>query len=104
MLIMIQLIFYILFLFQEACVAVAVVMHYLFLSSFCWMLCEGVMLYLLFIVVFSSVSQKPWLFLVIGYGKGKQPRTTTCRECPGLVVMTIEEYSQTVSSQTSGVV
>ncbi len=49
--------------------AVAVVMHYLFLSSFCWMLCEGVMLYLLFIVVFSSVSQKPWLFLVIGYGK-----------------------------------
>ena len=42
-------------------------LHYLFLSSFCWMLCEGIMLYLLLVVVFSAMSKKWWLFLLIGY-------------------------------------
>ena len=47
----------------------AALLHYLFLSAFCWMLCEGIMLYLLLIVVFSEMSKKWWPFLIIGYGK-----------------------------------
>ena len=47
----------------------AVLLHYLFLSAFCWMLCEGVMLYLMLVVVFSTLSKKWWFFLIIGYGK-----------------------------------
>ena len=52
---------------QIACAFVAALLHYLFLSAFCWMLCEGIMLYLLLVVVFGNTSQKLWLFLAIGY-------------------------------------
>ena len=47
----------------------AIFLHYLFLSSFCWMLCEGIMLYLLLVVVFSKLSKNIWFFLAIGYGE-----------------------------------
>ncbi len=47
----------------------AVLLHYFFLSAFCWMLCEGVMLYLLLVVVFSQVAKKWWFFLLLGYGE-----------------------------------
>ncbi len=57
------------FYLQEACITVAAVLHFLFLSSFCWMLCEGIMLYLLLVVVFSKLSKNVWFFLFIGYGK-----------------------------------
>ena len=52
---------------QGGCAFVAALLHYLFLSAFCWMLCEGIMLYLLLIVVFSKMSKKWWPFLLIGY-------------------------------------
>lgn len=55
--------------FQDLCIAVTTVLHYLFLSSFCWMLCEGIMLYLLLVVVFSKLSKNVWFFLLIGYGE-----------------------------------
>ena len=32
------------------------------------MLCEGVMLYLMLVVVFSALTKKWWAFLIIGYG------------------------------------
>jgi len=54
---------------QGACVFIAAVLHYLFLSVFCWMLCEGIMLYLMLVVVFSKLSKKWWLFLLLGYGE-----------------------------------
>ena len=47
----------------------AVLLHYFFLSAFCWMLCEGVMLYLLLVVVFSQLTRKWWFFLLLGYGE-----------------------------------
>ena len=54
-----------------ACAFVAALLHYLFLSAFCWMLCEGIMLYLLLVVVFGSSSHKIWIFMIIGYSKFK---------------------------------
>ncbi len=54
---------------QGACVFVAVWLHYFFLASFCWMLCEGIMLYLMLVVVFSKLSEKWWFFLLLGYGE-----------------------------------
>lgn len=54
--------------FQGGCLFVALLLHYLFLSAFCWMLCEGIMLYLLLVVVFSRMARHWWLFLLIGYG------------------------------------
>ena len=48
---------------------VAALLHYLFLAVFCWMLCEGVMLYLMLVVVFSRLSKKWWFFLLLGWRK-----------------------------------
>lgn len=53
---------------EDLCIAVTTILHYLFLSSFCWMLCEGIMLYLLLVVVFSKLSKNVWFFLLVGYG------------------------------------
>ncbi len=59
------------------CVAITAILHYLFLSSFAWMLCEGIMLYLLLVVVFSRLSKNVWFFLAIGYRKYKLLITVT---------------------------
>ena len=49
----------------------AALLQYLFLSAFCWMMCEGIMLYLMLIVVFSKLSNKWWFFLILGYCESK---------------------------------
>ena len=54
---------------QFGCALVASLLHYLFLCAFYWMLCEGIMLYLLLRVVFSEMSKKWWPFVLIGYCK-----------------------------------
>ena len=54
---------------QIACRVVAALLHYFFLAAFCWMLCEGIMLYLMLVMVFSRLSKKWWLFLLLGWGK-----------------------------------
>ena len=55
--------------FQIACAFVAALLHYLFTAVFFWMLCEGIMLYLMLVVVFSQISKKWWIFFIIGWGK-----------------------------------
>ena len=55
---------------QVGCALVAALLHYFFLAAFCWMLCEGVMLYLMLVVVFSNLSKKWWFFLILGWGEG----------------------------------
>ena len=47
----------------------ALLLHYLFLSAFCWMLCEGILLYLLLVVVFSKIRRQRSVFILIGYGE-----------------------------------
>jgi len=44
-------------------------MQYFFLASFCWMLCEGIMLYLMLVLVFSGLSKKWWFFLILGWSE-----------------------------------
>ena len=56
-------------LLQVACQVVTAVLHYLFLAVFCWMLSEGVMLYLMLVVVFSTLAKKWWFFMILGWGK-----------------------------------
>ena len=55
-------------LFQIACNAVTALIQYFLLSAFCWMMCEGVMLYLMLVVVFSRLSRKWWFFMLLGWG------------------------------------
>jgi hypothetical protein len=50
------------------CSFIAAVLHYFFLAAFSWMLCEGIMLFLLLVIVFSSVSKRWYLFLLLGWG------------------------------------
>ncbi|XP_064402412.1 adhesion G protein-coupled receptor E3-like isoform X2 [Halichondria panicea] len=52
---------------EVACVFVAALLHYLFTTVFFWMLCEGIMLYLMLVVVFSQISKKWWIFFIIGW-------------------------------------
>ena len=52
---------------QAACQAVTAILMYFLLAAFCWMLCEGVMLYLMLVVVFSSLSKKWWFFFILGW-------------------------------------
>ncbi|XP_071827962.1 uncharacterized protein [Apostichopus japonicus] len=43
-------------------------LQYLFLSSFCWMLAEGVHLYRQIITVFESEKKHTWVYFAIGWG------------------------------------
>ena len=52
---------------QIGCAFVAGLLHYFFLASFCWMLCEGVMLYLMMVVVFSKLSKLVLSFTRMGW-------------------------------------
>ena len=54
---------------QIGCKAVTALIQYFFLSAFCWMMCEGVMLYLMLVMVFSTLSKKWWFFLLLGWGR-----------------------------------
>ena len=54
---------------QWLCGVVAGLLHYFFLCVFCWMLAEGIMLYLLLIRVFGSSVERWYLFLPIGWSK-----------------------------------
>jgi len=47
---------------------VTALIQYLLLAAFCWMMCEGVMLYLKLAVMISSLSEKRWFFCLLGWG------------------------------------
>ena len=68
-------------LLQIACTAVAALIQYFFLCAFCWMMCEGVMLYLMLVAVFSTLSKKWWLYLLIGWGMAKSTCFVFCLVC-----------------------
>ncbi|ETE73560.1 CD97 antigen, partial [Ophiophagus hannah] len=51
-----------------ACAVVAGLLHYSFLCVFCWMLLEGVQLYLMVVQVFNTHSLKHWHIFLVGYG------------------------------------
>ena len=45
--------------------------QYFFLAAFMWMLCEGILLYLMLVVVFVRLRTNWWAFLLLGWGEGK---------------------------------
>ncbi|KAL5505569.1 hypothetical protein EMCRGX_G007022 [Ephydatia muelleri] len=53
---------------EGACIFVAAILHYFLLASFSWMLCEGVMLFVLLVLVFRKRSAKWWYFFIFGWG------------------------------------
>ncbi|XP_046863918.1 neurogenic locus notch homolog protein 1-like isoform X8 [Xenia sp. Carnegie-2017] len=53
----------------EFCSAVAALLHFFLLSVFGWMLCEGILLYIMLIRIFDGVRGKHWkIFNLIGWG------------------------------------
>ena len=54
---------------QVGCAIVAALLHYFFLAAFCWMLCEGVIIYLMLVAIFSKFSKRWWFFLILGWGR-----------------------------------
>uniref|UniRef100_A0A8C1KLL5 Uncharacterized protein n=1 Tax=Cyprinus carpio TaxID=7962 RepID=A0A8C1KLL5_CYPCA len=52
---------------QVACRIVAGLLHFFFLSAFCWMLLEGVQLYRMVVMVFHTTLKHLYMYLV-GYG------------------------------------
>ncbi|XP_016416219.1 LOW QUALITY PROTEIN: adhesion G protein-coupled receptor E2-like [Sinocyclocheilus rhinocerous] len=52
---------------QVACAFVAGLLHFFFLSAFCWMLLEGVQLYRMVVLVFHTTLKHLYMFAV-GYG------------------------------------
>ncbi|XP_056310583.1 adhesion G protein-coupled receptor E5-like isoform X2 [Danio aesculapii] len=52
---------------QVACAIVAGLLHFFFLSAFCWMLLEGVQLYRMVVLVFHTTLKQLYMYAV-GYG------------------------------------
>uniref|UniRef100_A0A672KRG0 CD97 antigen-like n=1 Tax=Sinocyclocheilus grahami TaxID=75366 RepID=A0A672KRG0_SINGR len=52
---------------QVACAIVAGLLHFFFLSAFCWMLLEGVQLYRMVVLVFHTTLKHLYMYL-LGYG------------------------------------
>ena len=55
---------------QTLCATVAILLHYFFLTSFMWMLMEGVVLYIVLVKVFTQINWKYYAsFTLLSYGK-----------------------------------
>ena len=59
---------------QALCSAIAMALQYLFLSSFMWMLMEGVVLYIILVVVFVQGKEKKYIifFTILSYGSSAE--------------------------------
>ena len=78
------------FCIQGACIFVAVMLQYFFTSAFCWMLCEGVILYLMLVVVFSSRFNNRLFFFALGWGMN----TKIAFICVMVGVLQVLQYQQ----------
>ena len=54
---------------QTYCTLVAVSLHFMLLCAFCWMLCEGILLYCITTVVAANHEDKIKHFYLIGWGE-----------------------------------
>jgi len=53
---------------QGACVTVAALLQYFLMAAFCWMLVEGIYLYLLVVKVYN-IENKMRIYHVMSWGK-----------------------------------
>ena len=56
--------------FQGLCIFATALLQYFFLATFCWMLCEAVILYNMLVKVFGAHKRK-WIYFytVLGWGE-----------------------------------
>lgn len=54
---------------QTYCKVIAVSLHFMLLSAFCWMLCEGVLLYCITTVMAANHEDKIKYFYLLGWGE-----------------------------------
>ena len=55
---------------QAGCAAVAIILHYFFLTAFMWMLMKGIVLYVLLVKVFAQIDWKYYTaFTLLSYGE-----------------------------------
>ena len=55
---------------QAGCATVAILLHYFFLTSFMWVLMEGIVLYIMLVQVFAQINWKYYTaFTALSYGK-----------------------------------
>ena len=59
---------------QDACVAVAALLQYFLMAAFCWMLVEGIYLYL-FVVRVYNIVDKMRVYQAISWGKDNRKNT-----------------------------
>ena len=65
-----QIVYFLWCYFQAGCTVVAVFLHYFLLALFSWMLCEGVLLYILLVKVFGGgAEEKVKYFYIFGWGR-----------------------------------
>ncbi|XP_065911525.1 adhesion G protein-coupled receptor L3-like [Dysidea avara] len=54
---------------KAGCISVTVLLHYFFIAAFCWMLCEGIIIYILLVKVFyNGFFKKLPFYIVLGWG------------------------------------
>ena len=53
---------------QVGCTVLAAFTQYFWLSAFCWMMCEGLVICFKVVVVFGSLEGKWYIFLLLGWG------------------------------------
>ncbi len=53
---------------QVACKIIAIVLHYAYLATFCWMLVEGLHLFRLIVIVYGHEKNMKWLYYAVGWG------------------------------------
>ena len=56
--------------YQYACKVMTALLHYFFLATFTWTLCEAVLIYILLVKVFGANDRK-WIYLYLALGWGK---------------------------------
>ena len=61
-------------------------LHYFFLATFTWTLCEAVLIYYLLVKVFGANDRK-WLYIYLGLGWGAQDAdpVSTCMQASNIV-------------------
>lgn len=94
---------------QAACIAVTILLHYFFLAAFCWMLCEGIIIYLLLVKVFYNGFFKSMLFFsAMGWGMNEDSYCAQYYvivkmyiQCNGDITLTYSSYVHTFMTTTT---
>lgn len=77
----------------------AALLHYFLLALFCWMLCEGVLLYFLLVKVFGGGAEdKVKYFYLFGWGKLLQRQKTKLGQQNSFVICFKDGFHSTLRS------